>query len=398
MKICIAGKSYIAVDVLVYVINKYGKSNILVCPNKNDNSINTWEPSLKKIAETYNIAILKLEDLYELEDIIFISLEFDRILDLNKFKSKKLFNIHFSSLPAYKGVFTSALPIINSEKNSGVTLHKIDQGIDTGNIVDKIEFKLECNETAFSLYMKYNANAFTLFKKNIDNLIREDYSSKEQSAIGASYYSKRVINYSNVEIDLNRTAYEINKQIRAFNFRPYQLPKVYGKPISHSKITKDKSIPKPGTIINEYQNSITIATIDYDLILYEDCFDNIIRDVENDYLKSLQRLKVEGYNFIEKTSNGWDLGIIAAYNGSWNALRFLLDTGYSHSSKNVNGTNLLMYTISSKKEDGKKEMIIELLLKGVNPKRVDYKNKNTIDWLKEYDRNDLLMCVNNNIQ
>ena len=56
------------------------------------------------------------------------------------FLNARLYNIHFSYLPAYKGMFTSALPIKNGEVDSGVTLHKIESGIDTGDIIDQIKF------------------------------------------------------------------------------------------------------------------------------------------------------------------------------------------------------------------------------------------------------------------
>ena len=57
------------------------------------------------------------------------------IIKTKNFKSNKLFNLHFSLLPSYKGMHTSAFPILNGEKYSGVTIHKIDNGIDTGDII-----------------------------------------------------------------------------------------------------------------------------------------------------------------------------------------------------------------------------------------------------------------------
>ena len=39
-------------------------------------------------------------------------------------------------------MYTSCLPILFNEKESGVTLHKIDRGIDTGDIIDQITFPI----------------------------------------------------------------------------------------------------------------------------------------------------------------------------------------------------------------------------------------------------------------
>ena len=132
MRICIAGKNNIAIDVCSYAVEKYGKDRILVVLNKTDNGINTFQRSFKQYAELNGLTIVQLEDVYKLKDIIFLSLEFDRIIRPCLFETRKLFNIHFSLLPAYKGMYTSALPILNGEKKTGVTLHCIDAGIDTG--------------------------------------------------------------------------------------------------------------------------------------------------------------------------------------------------------------------------------------------------------------------------
>ncbi len=72
------------------------------------------ERSLLKKANEIGIETKTLEDIYSIENLIFLSLEFDRIVNPNKFKSNKLFNIH---LPKYKGMFTSIIPILNDRCN-----------------------------------------------------------------------------------------------------------------------------------------------------------------------------------------------------------------------------------------------------------------------------------------
>ena len=158
MKICIAGKNDIACNSLKYLIEEINinKEDIVVLPNKTDEGINKWQKSLKRIAIDNNINVISdIDKLYNIEDLIFISLEYDKIIDVNLFKSKKLYNIHFSKLPSYKGMYTSAWPILNGENYSGVTLHKIDNGIDTGDIIDQLEFKIDINWTCRDLYFTY---------------------------------------------------------------------------------------------------------------------------------------------------------------------------------------------------------------------------------------------------
>src|SRR5690606_13123102 len=101
-------------------------------------------------------------DLYNIENLLFLSLEYDRIIRPEIFKSSKLYNLHFSLLPAYKGVFTSILPILNGERQTGVTLHKIDNGIDTGDIIFQKNIDITEDINSLQLYKRYSDIGYKL--------------------------------------------------------------------------------------------------------------------------------------------------------------------------------------------------------------------------------------------
>tara|TARA_B110001452_G_scaffold122025_1_gene101211 strand:- start:36 stop:857 length:822 start_codon:yes stop_codon:yes gene_type:complete len=242
MKICIAGKNEIAINSVKYLYQKVGvdKKNILVCTNKNDTGKDTWQPSLLKFSKQNKIEVVSLSDLYPYEDIFFISLEFDKILNPSLFKTTNLFNIHFSLLPRYKGMYTSIFPILNGDKISGVTLHKIDEGIDTGNIIDYCSLQIDITDTSRDLYFKCMKSGFKIFKDNIEKILNLKFSTEPQGFLESTYNSKNTINFNKIEIDLNKTSIEIHNQIRAFIFIEYQLPSVKNNKIISSQITKDK--------------------------------------------------------------------------------------------------------------------------------------------------------------
>lgn len=279
MKICIAGKNDIAVNGTKYLLDdlKIDNDDILVLPNKNDIGIDTWQKSLKKFAIDNQIRILDLYSLYNIKDLIFISLEYDTIIKTELFESTRLYNIHFSKLPSYKGMFTSVWPIINGEKKSGVTLHRIDNGIDTGDIIDSIEFNIDINWTSRDLYYKYLEKAFELFKRNIFNIINDNITSKEQSAIGSTYYSNKSIDYRNIVINLDKTGFEIYNQIRAFIFKEYQLPTICGNKIESVKLCEYKLNQIEKVLVVD--KKMYIKGIDgYGVVAF--IYDN--KDVEND--------------------------------------------------------------------------------------------------------------------
>lgn len=263
--ICIAGKNDIAVDVCKYILEKYSDEDLCVCLNSNDNGLDGWQKSLKRYSIKNNISIVKLEDLYSREDLIFLSLEYDKVIDIKKFKSNKLYNIHFSLLPKYRGVYTSAWPILNNEEFSGVTLHKIDYGIDTGDIIDQIAFKIDFEDTARDLYLKYIKYGTLLVLKNIFNILNDEIKARAQNKYLATYYNKKSIIYSNIEIDFKQTAINVYNQVRAYSFKEFQLPRYNGFNIIKCTITDEKTFAPAGTVLMEFDSKILIATLDYNV-------------------------------------------------------------------------------------------------------------------------------------
>ena len=138
MYICIAGKNECAINALKALAKfKIKKKNIFILPNTSDNGRDTWQPSLKKYAKKKGFKITSLKNLYKIENLIFFSIEFEKIINVDKFKSNELFNLHFSLLPKYRGCHTNFYQIYKGERYSGVTLHKINAGIDSGDIINR---------------------------------------------------------------------------------------------------------------------------------------------------------------------------------------------------------------------------------------------------------------------
>lgn len=393
-KICIAGKNSIAVDAMQFLCSRMPKSNLLFIPNKDDTGINGWQPSFKKFCILKDIKETTLEELQHTPNILFISLEYDRIINPNKFLSSELFNIHFSLLPKYKGMYTSALPILNGETTSGVTLHKIDHGIDTGDIISQIEFEISITDTAQDLYKKYLNNSFFLFTENINNLINETYQKKPQPPLNSSYYSKKSIDYSKISIDLNKTAFEILNQFRAFTFRNYQLPKFKEWEISKCSITEEKSSLKPAEIIKEDEYEFKISTIDYNVILKKDYYFLLYKAARDNNIQELKKAIyfVDDIDLREK--NGWTALIIAAFNGNIEAVELLISAGANPSATNYKGTTVLMYAFSNY-ENTRDESIFKIILQaGANPNAIDDSGKDILTYMKERGCTDLINLIN----
>lgn len=391
MTFCIAGKNDIAVNVLEYLLFKknISKQNIVVCYNKNETGVNTWQRSLRFTAKKLGINEVKLEEVYPISELVFFSLEFDRIIRPERFVSKKLFNIHFSLLPAYKGMYTSVLPLLNNEKNVGVTFHYIDRGIDTGAIIAQRIIPLNIDDTSRDVYLRNINKGTELVKECIDKYISNDFNCDAipQSALGSSYYSTKAIDYNNLNIDLKQTALSIFNQIRAFNFREYQLPEVYERRIRFCKITTNRSIEKPGTILWQNDDLMMLATIDYDIALYFDKFDLVIKACSEGDIQTLKTIQGLNHYLNEKENHGWTPLIIATYNGFYDLALFLIANGADINVKNNNGTNLLMYAKDAYLKTGDNRLFDYFYKRGFSLDSIDYVYKS----LKDY-------CIEQNLE
>ena len=89
MYICIAGKNKCAINAIKFLLNtKISKNKILALPNNNDDGKDSWQPSFKKFAKNRKIKIVGIKDIYSLKNLFFFSLEYDKIIKVEKFNSK----------------------------------------------------------------------------------------------------------------------------------------------------------------------------------------------------------------------------------------------------------------------------------------------------------------------
>lgn len=363
-RICLAGKNQIAVDALLFMVAQGWKDRLIVCANRTDSGTSNWQPSLIRFARELGVEVETLENVQKIEGLIFISLEFDRLISTEAFRTNRLYNIHFSALPAYKGMYTSALPILHGASESGVTLHKIDSGIDTGAIIAQTLFDLSDDWTARDLYFAYMEHGFALFCDTFDRLVASDEpDAAPQPAKGSTYFAKASIDYGNLSINLRDTAEGIIRQIRAFSFREYQIPDVHGLAIGNWQILQEVSREKPGTVLDQDDGSITIATIDFRLRLIRSRVWNWFGVTANGAADGIDP------KFIDVSDKkGWTPLIRAAYAGDVELCRRLLEAGADPNRANTNGTTPIMYAFSGKNPDGAAKCLLKY---GANPEQQD---------------------------
>lgn len=225
--LCIAGKNQIAVDLLKEASRIEGVR--LVClPTEVDRGYEGWQPSLFATAEQMSIPVVMLDDLYEINNLVFLSLEYDKIIRPARFRNPDaLFNIHFSLLPKYRGCNTAIWPILNGEREHGVSLHVIDAGVDTGDIIEQVAFGID-DFTARDVYFKCMRLGTDLCVQMLPKLISGHFDRQPQDPSEGSTYKRKDLDFSLKKVNLNQTTQDVLRQIRAFTFVEYQLPIIEG--------------------------------------------------------------------------------------------------------------------------------------------------------------------------
>jgi methionyl-tRNA formyltransferase len=132
-------------------------------------------------------------------------------------------NIHPALLPKYRGRYSTVHAIFNGESHTGVTLHWMDEGIDSGPIIFQETIDIEPNDTAKTLWEKFTVKGESLFKAFLELwLSGNTIPSKTQDESQATYYPKGLPNGG--EIDWSWSGEKIRNFIRAMTFEPFPPP------------------------------------------------------------------------------------------------------------------------------------------------------------------------------
>lgn len=174
----------------------------------------------------------------------------ESILDTPKYGC---INIHASVLPRWRGAAPIQHAIMVGDDKTGITVMKMDQGMDTGDIISIGEVNIENNATYGSLVQDLSALGSKMIVETLTDLENSLNNAYVQPSDGVTIAGK--ITKEMEQIDWNRTAQEIERNIRAFHPAPSMWSIVNG---IRMKILKTEVIDniysgvyEPGTIINE---------------------------------------------------------------------------------------------------------------------------------------------------
>jgi len=124
-------------------------------------------------------------------------------------------NVHPSLLPKYRGANPYSSVIINNEKETGVTLHFMDESFDTGDIIAQKKLQLSSNETMGTLFNRLNVLSFNMLLETLKEYEDSDLPRKKQPE--GEFEKGEVSSDKMFFIDYEKTAKEIECFVRALN-------------------------------------------------------------------------------------------------------------------------------------------------------------------------------------
>ncbi len=181
-------------------------------------------PPVKVVAQENDIEVLQPERLSDegIEDAIrsanpdfIVVAAFGQILPKFILDIAPCINLHASLLPQYRGASPVQQSLLNGDNVTGVTSMLMEEGLDTGPILEKIEFKIPEDMRLFALMEQLTKDACTLTLSTLRSF--EDLIPEPQDEFKATLCKK--IKKSDGEVDFS-DATEVYNKYRAFEGWP----------------------------------------------------------------------------------------------------------------------------------------------------------------------------------
>lgn len=190
----------------------------------------------------------------KLEAIVVVA--FGQILKKDILNEPKFgcFNVHGSVLPRWRGSAPIQRSILAGDRETGVTIIKMDEGIDTGPILATENATIENSDNYTTLEKKLSQIGADLISENLIKFSQNKTNLKKQGEIGAIYAKK--ISKSESKINWEASANQILRVINASNPSPGAWFNYKGERIKIFEAQKIHKVGKPGTILD---NELTIS-------------------------------------------------------------------------------------------------------------------------------------------
>lgn len=173
-------------------------------------------------------------------------------------------NVHASLLPKYRGAAPIQWAVIDGEEESGVTIMRMDEGLDTGDMISKAVVPLDAEETGGSLFDKLSQTGAKLLVETLPSLEDGTAVFEKQPEESPTAYAG-MIKKSMGNLDFSRPAAELERLIRGLNPWPSAYTRLDGKTLKIWKAQvreeeQGQETLEPGTVWITEQQELLVKT------------------------------------------------------------------------------------------------------------------------------------------
>lgn len=225
---------------------------------------------VKKIAEAQNLLLFQPETLRDesaqqqmalLSADVLINVAYGVLLPKAILNIPRLgcINIHPSLLPRWRGAAPIQRALLEGDAITGVTIMRMDEGLDTGDIFKQAQIPIERDDTSATLLTKSADLGAELLLDVLQELQNGSAKSVPQDNNLATYAAK--ITKEEAQLNWTLDAVQLDRMVRAFNPWPIAYCEIDGKHIRvwQSQPIDCKTDSLPGTIIQASGEGIDIA-------------------------------------------------------------------------------------------------------------------------------------------
>jgi methionyl-tRNA formyltransferase len=170
-----------------------------------------------------------------------------QVLDLSPYGC---LNVHASLLPRWRGAAPVAAAILHGDEVTGVTVMKMDAGLDTGPILAQREEPIRADDTRATLTERLSYVGAELLAETLPAYVAGELEPRPQAGDKATFADQ--LNKQDGQLDWSRTAVELDRKIRAFTPWPGTFTFWEGKRL---KVLEASPLPEwagdaaPGTVL-----------------------------------------------------------------------------------------------------------------------------------------------------
>ena len=169
-------------------------------------------------------------------------------------------NVHASLLPKYRGAAPIQWSIIDGEEVTGVTTMQMNEGLDTGDMLLKVEIPIEEKETGGSLHDKLAEAGAKLCVETLEGLQKSEITPIPQGESPTAY--AKMLDKELGNIDWSKRATEVERLVRGLSPWPSAYTNWNDKvmKIWNAECVAFESDAKPGTIVKVNKDSFWVQT------------------------------------------------------------------------------------------------------------------------------------------